>query len=813
LRPPPRVIRLAWRSLRQRPSVTLACVLVVAMAIGASTAIFSFINATLLRPLPFPGAERMAFVWSLDKTGEPTSVSYPDYLDWRSRSRTFESLAAFYETDLTWSQTERPERVPSEMVAESYFAAMGVLPLLGRGFGPAEAVTGGPPAAILGYSLWRDRFGSDPRVLGTAVKLGHTSFTVIGVMPDGFRGVTGKAMLWVSIATFDKLNPSLAQYGFLTTRNIRFLRVVGRMRGDRFLAQAQSEMEAIRNQLAATFPESNTGIGIRVVPLRKQLVGETRSALLVLLAAVGVLLLIACLNVANLLLARAAERSQEIAIRVALGASRGNLTWQLLTESVIVGLLGGGLGLLLAAWGVRLLPGLIPVELPSFVEVTVDARVLAFGLLTSMLTGVAFGLAPALGASRTSVTGALKEGGASLGPARHGGRLRAALVVAELALAAVLLVGAGLLFKTLLNLRRVPLGFDPRGLLTLHFNLADAEVADDQRQVIWNRLLDDVRALPAVESAALSTDTFFGGGVGVEVTVEGRIPRGPEDRTRAFRHTVSPRFFASLGIPLRSGRDFAAQDDAAAPGVVIVSRAAAARWWPGRPPLGKRLKLGRARAKGPWLSVIGVVGDVRYRSLVEDPSAHPDVYLAMRQDSVGMLSLLVRSRLPAASLVPTLRGGLRRIAPEAPVYSVATLEELVSEQTAKSRFTALLMGAFSLFAMVLAMLGVYGLMAYLTAQRGHEIGLRMALGAARANVLAMVLRQGLGLVLLGTAIGLVGALGLTRILASLLYDVAATDPATFAGVFAILALTALLACLLPAHRASRIDPAATLRGA
>ncbi len=647
--------------------------------------------------------------------------------------------------------------------------------------------------------------------MGSTIKLNEAAFTVIGIMPEGFKGFSGEAEVWAPMMMRDALWPQTARYDFLRNRDIHWHRVIGRLKSSATLQGAQSEMEAIAAGLEQSYPKDNANRGALVVSARERLIGEARPALLVLFAAVAFVLLIACANVASLVLARAATRQREVAIRMALGAGRGRIIRQLLTESAIMAIAGGAAGLLVATWTIDLLVSVLPIELPRFAAVGIDRGVLLFTLAVSILTGLVLGAAPALQGSKPDLNQALKDGSRSAGQGR-GGRLRSAIVVAEIALALILMIGAGLMLKSFRQMREVDTGFKPEGLLTMRFDVP-ASYKGEERVRFGERVIERASSLAAVESAAITyTDMFVWNGINRGFTIEGGEPRPPGEADSVYFQDISPNFFATMGMPIITGRDFAASDDRSAPRVAVVSEAFARRYWPGGEAVGNRFKYGPADSKAPWITVVGVAGNIKFKDLRHDPINDPVVYVPLLQSEVVInLNVVARTSVDPASVAADLRAEIQKMDPAIPVYNVATVMERLSDQTAETRSYALLIGSFAALAMFLAIVGIYGVMSYSVTERTREIGVRMALGASSTNVLGLVVGRGMRLAALGVAFGLAGAFALTRLMSSLLFDVTATDPLTFALTSLIFVAVALAASFIPARRATRTDPMAALR--
>ncbi len=801
-------LRYGARMLARNPGFTAVAVLTLALGIGANTAIFSVVNAVLLRPLPFQKPDRLVFLQETARreTVETRPLSYPNFLDWREQNKSFGQMAAWDQITLSLSGEGEAERITGEAVSAGYFSLLGVQPILGRGFLPSEDATPeGDLVAILGYGLWQRRFEGNPQVVGETIRLDGRNYTVVGVAPEGFGGIGEGIDIWIPFTSY------AARQALLDRRGARWFFAVGRLRAGVTLEQAQAEMETIAGRLEQQYPDPNQGRGARLLSLSDAFFGDFEQPLLVLLGAVGFVLLIACANVASLTLARAIARQKEVAIRAALGAGRARIARQVLTESVLLAALGGLAGLLLALWATDFLMTLLT-QLPGIVEVRIDPFVLGFTFLLAVLTGLVSGLAPALQLSRTNPQDSLREGGR--GPESGTGhtRLRNLLVVSELALALVLLIGAGLLLRSFQALITLDPGFRAEGVLTGRITLPNQEYSGGQLPVFSRELLDRMAVLPSVEVAALGTDFPLGGSTAAMfVTIEGRPANDPTGEHRVYSHRVSSDFFQALGIPLARGRTFSSQDTPEAPGVVIISESAAHRFWPGESPIGKRLMRGSFDPDNPWWKVVGVVGDVRYRTLAAGQNNDPDVYFSLTQLPTRFLGIVLRSAADARSLTSSLRAVIREMDPNLPLYQVSTMEVLLAEATAQDRITALLLGAFALTALLLASVGIYGVISYSVSQRTHEIGIRMALGAQRRDIFKLVVGQGMVLTLAGVGVGLAASFGLTRFLQSLLFGVSATDPVTFAGVALLLVAVALLACYIPARRATRVDPLVALR--
>ena len=809
--------RYSVRSLIKTPGFTAVAVLVLALAIGANTAIFTLVNAVLLRPLPYPNADRLVMLWETNprfQIGVDTLPVTPGtFMDWREQSSVFEYISALGVGRFNLSGADEPERISGASVSPNFFQLMGIEPKLGRAFQDDEEKAGASKVVVISYALWQRRFSGAEDIVGKPMTLDGESYTVIGVAPEGFQfprarelpyfvGVSSPTELWRPMTlTDDFVNRKRANHQ---------LSVIAKLKPGVTREQAQAEMAAIAARLEQAYSE-NQGIGAKVVPLSEQVVGNSRVALLVLMGAVALVLLIACANVGNLMLTRSSARRKEIAIRTALGASRGRVVRQLLIEAVLLSCASAIAGTLLSFWGVKAMLSLSSQNLPRVSEISIDVRVLGFTVAITLLTSLLFGVTPALQASKINLTEALKEGSRGLSGGRGRNRVRSVLVIAEVALSLVLLIGAGLMIKSLAYLLKVDPGFKPDRTLTMNIALLGSKYASVNQQIaFFEDVTNRVEALPGVESAGLISSAPLSSGVYAGgFSIEGRAPASANEDLSADRRMISPEYFNALGIPLIKGRSFTDRDNQASTGVAIVSESLSRRFLGYEDPVGKRIKLGGRDSTRPWLSIVGIAGDVRDTAL--ESEARPCVYVPYPQFASLGMTLVVRTDADSKALIPAIRDEVWAVDRDQPVTDIKTMDQYVSDSASPRRANAMLLGVFAALALVLAAVGMYGVMSYGVTQRVHEIGIRMALGAQKSDVIKLIVGSGMALVLAGIMIGLAGALALSRVLSSLLYEVSATDPMTFGGVSLVLIAVALLASYIPARRATKVDPMIALR--
>ena len=795
-------LRYGMRSLLKKPGFTITAVIALALGIGANTAIFSVINGVLLRSLAYSNPERIVMLWERNVTGTRMQnvVSPGNFLDWQKQSTSFEHTAAVADqrVNLTGGRGE-PEEIKAQLVTDGFFHALGVQPFLGRFFLPEEVKVGNDLSIILSHELWVFRFGADPAILGQQVTISGRPRTVVGVMPPGFHFLDNQVKAWLPYA----LDPAI-DYRATTGR---FLRVVGRLKPGVSVEQAQAELTGIAKRLEQALPKFNTNWGVNVVPIHEQVVGEIRPILIVLLAAVAFVLLIACANVANLLLSRAAARQKELALRAALGAGRMRLVRQMLTESVLLALMGGVLGVLLAYWGIQLLIGFGPDNIPRLSEISIDLRVLAFTFGISLVTGVLFGMIPALQASRPDLNDALKEGsrGSTGGRSRT---LRNVFVVTEVALALILLIGAGLMIRSFMQLQSVETGFNAENVLTMRAQLPKKKYPEPHNVVdFFKQAQDRIATIPGVQAVgAISYLPLTGLASRDGFKIPGQPPPKPGEEPGVEVRVVTPTYFQAMGIPLLKGR-LLNERDVKESRVLLINDTLAKRYFPNVDPVGKQIEISWD-GSGPD-EIVGVVGDIREGALNKEPE--PAIYWSHPREPYSGMALVVRTSGDASRLAAAVQKEIRAIDPEQPIADVRTLKQVVAKSIARPRFNTLLLSIFAAVALVLASVGLYGVMNYSATQRTHEVGIRMALGATRADIMKLVVGNGMLLTMIGIGIGIVASIGLTRVMQSFLFGVGATDAVTFIGVSALLIAVALIANYIPARKATRVNPVIALR--
>jgi len=806
-------LRYGMRMLIKSPGFMSVAVVTLALGIGANTTVFSIVNALLLRPLPYRDPNRIVTVWeeNLSLARDTTEkvgwfpyrsgrfhVSGPAFLDWKTQIRAFEQVAAWDSLGRRFVLTGSgdPQEIRGVPVSAGLFPLLGVQAAFGRTFTEEEDRPGAGRVVLLGYSLWQQRYGADEGILGKEIALSGKSFTVVGVMPSGFR--LPEADLWVPLA--------VGTNSWDLERSSKNYMVIARLAPGASQESALAELRAYAAGIENENPSTNQGWSAAVIPLQEHLVGNVRKPVLILLGAVCFVLLIACANVANLMLVRAAGRRKELAIRAALGAGRLRIIRQLLAESVLVWLLGGVLGLLLALWGMDLMAALIPQSILPPGEISLDARILGFTALASLVTAVLFGLIPALPSSKPNLNVSLKEGSGKGGSSSSTRKLSSILVVTEVALALLLLIGAGLLTNTFLRLWNVALGFSPEKLLTIRISLPGYKYSESGRAVFFQQLLDGIREMPDVPDAGAAYPLPFSG---TQQAVGFKIEGSPADGLSANYRAVTPGYFRTMGIPLERGRWFSERDIQGAPDVMVINETMARQFWPHEDPIGKRLTILNAMGRPPR-EVVGVVGDVRHSGLDREPG--PEMYVPYFQSPrFSTMFVVLRTRSDPLSVVAAMRGHVQALDKDQPLEDIRTMQQLLSNSVATHRFYMLLVGSFGILSLVMAAVGVYGVISYSASQRVHEIGIRLALGAQRHDILKLVVGQGMILAVTGVAIGLAAALALTRVISSQLFGVSATDPATFALISLMLLGVALGACFIPARRATKVDPMVALR--
>jgi putative ABC transport system permease protein len=798
----------AVRMLVKRPGFTFIAVLTLSLGIGVNAAIFSVVNGVLLRPLPFREPERTVVLWENNtKDGiQRDDVSPANFFDWKERNTSFEDLAFVNPHSLDYLDGVEPQTWFSALVSEGFFDALGASAIIGRTFTPEEYQRSEITAVVLTHRLWQQNFGGNPEVVGQKLRLDDRIVTIVGVLSPEFK---------LNLFEQEKVlyAPQFPDESMRQQRRATYLKVIGRLKPGITVEQARSEMDSIAATLATEYPQTNNGIGITTVALPDQMVGQVRPALLILLGAVVFVLLIACANVANLLIARASERAREFSIRVALGAGRRRIVRQLLTESLILALVGCAGGLLLAVWSIDVIVGLSPGNIPRIEDVGLDIPTIGFALIMSVFSAFVFGLAPALQLSKPNLEQQLRQTSTSASPVRH--RLRSILVVGEITLAVVLLAGAGLLVRTFVTLLNSDPGFASDKVVGLQTFIWDRYTTPQQRGAYVDQVLERLKTVPGVQAAGVTTALpFFESSMNSSLpfTIDGDPPPPPGGESTAFYTIATSDYFEALGVPLLHGRHFSEFDRPGSPLVVQINETMSKRFFAGRDPIGKKLVFRgsqRSQSPPPVFEIVGVVGDLRHIGLDEEP--RPEFFRPYNQSLVGSIIFTVRTSADPVLLIPTLKARIWEVNGTQPIYAAATLDGLISDSLKTRRFTLLLLGSLAGLAMLLALVGIYGVMSLATRQRTREIGLRMALGAESRDVLKLVMAHGVKLAVVGICLGLAGATGLTRLMETLLFDVSATDPTTFIAVALLLAGAALLACYIPARRATRVDPMTALR--
>ena len=808
-------LKFGFRTLAKNPAFTAVAVFTLALGIGANTALFSVVNGVLLNPLPYPKPDQLVALYWRTAASPTWSISYPNFLDWVRDNRSFSALAAYREDDFSLTGTDEPERLTAEMISASFLPLLGVQPSVGRGFLPGEDQVGAAPVALISSGLWKRKFGSAPSAVGKSLTLDGKAYTIVGVVPEGFRysgnNFATNAEVYVPIGQWDS--------PLFRDRKIGMgMDAVGRLKPGVTFEQAKADMNALGEHLAETYPDANKGTGITMFPLKQNIVGDIGPFLLMLLAAVGFVLLIACVNVANLLLARSTARIHEFAIRVALGANRGQVVRQLMTESILLALAGGGLGVLIASAGMRMALSVLPQALPRVEQVRLDGRVLLFTLVVSTLSGVLFGLAPGLKTSRTDLQMTLKEGGRGLSGAHHGAQR--VLVAAEMALALVLLAGAGLMIRSLINLWNVDPGFDSHNVLTFRLSLPMATSSTpDGARAAWRRLEEQLNAVPGVLSASLTVGAMpMAGDEELPFWLEGQPkPATEAEMNQTIMYNVQSNYLKVMQIALQRGRFLSPADNEHSPLVAVIDERFRQIYFGNQDPIGKRLHFPMFEGTA---EIVGVVGHVKQWGLDADMSSNMQAqcYIQMSQIPsqfvpllAGYTGIALRAAGSPLAQLASLRNVLHQINSEHVMYNTRTMDEIISNSLAARRFSMVLMGVFAVLALVMSCVGIYGVVSYIAGQQTHEIGIRMALGADRRAVMRMVLGEGVRMALVGVAIGLLAALGLTRLMANMLFGVSTHDPVSFVAVAAILILVALAACSIPARRATKVDPLVALR--
>ena len=803
-------VRYSIRSLLKQPAFTAVAIVTLALGIGANTAVFSVVNAVLLRPLPYNDPSRLVTIWeqSPQRDMYEMPVSLANLRDWQDQNSTFEQIAAYTFTELNLTGTGEPSRLLAVRSSANLFPLVGGQTIFGRTFNAEEDKEGAERVVVISNAVWRSRFGSDPDIVGRSLTLNNQSYSVVGVMSPGFQFPVGFGYMGkVLNDPVDAYVPIAAASNELRRGNYSFF-AIGRLKPGVSIEQARADMTAIESRLEQQYPEGNTGISVSLVPTYEQTVKAVRPALLVLLGAVGFLLLIACANIANLMLARTASREREIAIRLALGASRFRVLRLLLGESLLLSIAGGLLGLLLALWGTDALIALAPENIPRLNEVGIDVRVFSFTLIIAVITGVIFGVIPALQSAKPDLNKALKEGTRGSTGGVAGKRTRSTLVAVEVALSLVLLIGAGLMIKSFARLQQVNLGFNPDQLVTTSLSLSRSKYGEGRQQVaFFQEALQRLESLPGVQSAAATTALPLTLSVsGSDFLIEGRPAPQPGQEMVINTSGVSPEYFRTLGVPMLKGREFSDRDTSDAPLAAVINNDLARTYFPNEDPIGKRITFDEGES---WISIVGVAADVRRFGL--DSNAKPEVFLPYLQLPSRSMSLVIRSSTDPKSMGAAIKNEIQKIDKDMPLEETKTMQELLAESNSGRRFNMLLLSLFAGIALLMAIVGIYGVMSYTVAQRTKEIGIRVAIGAQTADVFRMVIGQGMALALIGIVLGLVSAFGVTRLMATMLFGVEATDPTTFIGIAVLLAIIAFVACYLPGRRATKVDPLIALR--
>ena len=802
-----RDLRYAIRVMAGNRAFSAAAIIVLALGIGANSVIFSVVNAVLLSSLPYPDADRIVMVFESDRQRQTQeAVSAANFLDWREQNQVFESIAAFREENMSLTGADRPERIPSVIATADLFSVLGVKPMLGRVFRTDEENLRSSRVAVISQGLWERRFGADPNIIGQKITVNGEPLMIIGVMPGSFR-FPSETDLWISpryVVPEHILRPSI---DMTTSRDSHYLNAIARLKPGITIRQAGAEMDTIANRLEKLYPGDNEGRGVSLTTIREDVVGKIRPTLLVLFGAVGFVLLIACGNVANLLLARGASRQKEMAIRTALGASRFRLIRQLLTESALLAIGAGALGILLALWGINALVALIPADITPTKGIQIDTVVFGFTLVLSLITGLVFGVVPAWQATRGELNESLKDGGRGSSGGLRRSRVRSVLIVSEIALSLVLLIGAGLMIKSFIRLVHVNPGFETGHIATMRLSLPAAQYQTaPKRAMFFQQVITGLQGLSGIQSAgAISRLPLTSGNSSRGFNIEGHAESN--DSVNIDYRVISPDYFRSMGIRLVKGRDIDDHDNNPSSGVVIINETMARLFWPNETALGQRVRL--EGDENPWMEVVGIVADVKHFGL--ESQTKPEIYVPYFIDPWPFMTIVVRSSSDLASLSAAIRDQVWSVDKDIPIPNIRTMDQLLSTSVARPRFNMLLLGVFAVIALVLSAVGVYGVMSYSVVQRTHEIGIRMALGAAKPDVLKLVVVQGLKLLLIGIGLGLLAALALTRVLTSMLFGVEPTDPATFAMISVLLACVALTACIVPARRATKVDPIVALR--